>query len=90
MPKVKFSNLLARKLKLKRCGMEVAATNLKDLFDVLENDVGGVKNIILSEEEKVRMFIAIFLNGERVEKDLRKVSVKDDDQVWIINIIAGG
>jgi len=71
--------------------VNVDATNVKNLIDVLERDYPGIKERICDENGKIRRFINIYVNEEDVRFLQRdETSLKDGDEVSIIPAIAGG
>lgn len=90
MPSVRIPTPL-RKLSNDRDEVEVSASNVADMIDMLEEECPGIKDRICDEDGNVRRFINLYVNNE----DIRFLNGKDtelneNDIVSIIPAIAGG
>tara|TARA_B100001029_G_C14976981_1_gene403664 strand:+ start:702 stop:983 length:282 start_codon:yes stop_codon:yes gene_type:complete len=71
--------------------IELAASSVREVIDVLENDFPGVKERICEEDGSIRRFVNIYVNGE----DVRFLSeldtaIADNDEISIVPAVAGG
>jgi len=71
--------------------VDIQASNVKQLIDVLEKNHPGIKDRLCDSNGKVRRFINVYLN----EEDIRflkqeETALKDGDEVSIVPAIAGG
>jgi len=71
--------------------VELEATDVKNLIEVLEQKFPGTSARLLGEDGKIRRFINIFIN----EKDIRFLNgdaskLKEGDVISIVPAIAGG
>ena len=71
--------------------VDIHASNVKQLIDVLEKNHPGIKDRLCDSNGKVRRFINVYLN----EEDIRflkqeETALKDGDEVSIVPAIAGG
>lgn len=90
MPSVRIPTPL-RKLSNDRDEVEVSASNVAEMIDMLEEECPGIKDRICDEDGNVRRFINLYVNNE----DIRFLNGKDtdlneNDTVSIIPAIAGG
>ena len=70
---------------------EVAARNLGELFDGLDQKFPGIKNVLCSGDGTPQRFLNIYVNDE----DIRflgglQYNFQDGDEVLLIPAIAGG
>ena len=69
----------------------VNAPNLKELIAQMENSYPGIAERLLDENNELRRFVNIFINGEDVRFiDGLDSPVRDDDEVSIVPAVAGG
>ena len=71
--------------------VEIEASNIREVIDVLESDFPGVKERICEEDGSIRRFVNVYVNGE----DVRFLSeldtlVSDNDEISIVPAVAGG
>ena len=71
--------------------VDIQASSVKQLIDVLEKNHPGIKDRLCDSNGKVRRFINVYLN----EEDIRflkqeETALKDGDEVSIVPAIAGG
>ena len=71
--------------------VDIQASNVKQLIDVLEKNHPGIKDRLCDSNGKVRRFINVYLN----EEDIRflkqeETALKDGDEISIVPAIAGG
>ena len=80
-----------RKLTGGRAEVNAAGESIRELFDYLETNYGGIKTKVFDDSGEIRRFIIVSLNGEDV-RYLQGVEtpVKDGDEVSIVPAIAGG
>jgi len=71
--------------------VQVEGSDLKTLIENLDQEFPGFKDRLLDEEQSVKRFINIFVNGEDVRR-LQGLStqVSESDEVSIIPAMAGG
>jgi molybdopterin converting factor small subunit len=68
--------------------INIDGSNIKETIDTLFNNFPGLKDSL-----KQLDFMAVFLNGERINNDTAQwpgISVKAEDEISIILPIAGG
>ena len=69
----------------------VNAPNLKELIAQMENSYPGIAERLLDENNELRRFVNIFINGEDVRfLDGLYSPVRDADEVSIVPAVAGG
>ena len=69
----------------------VNAPNLKELIAQMENSYPGIAERLLDENNELRRFVNIFINGEDVRfLDRLDSPVRDADEVSIVPAVAGG
>ena len=71
--------------------IELDASSVREVIDVLENDFPGVKARICEEDGSIRRFVNVYVNGE----DVRFLSeldtaIADNDEISIVPAVAGG
>ncbi len=71
--------------------IELDASSVREVIDVLENDFPGVKERICEEDGSIRRFVNVYVNGE----DVRFLSeldtaIADNDEISIVPAVAGG
>ena len=67
------------------------APNLKELIAQMENSYPGIGERLLDENNELRRFVNIFINGEDVRfLDGLDSPVRDADEVSIVPAVAGG
>ena len=80
-----------RKLTNGQGELNISASNIKDLIEVLEKNYPGMKGRLCDDTGNVRKFINIFVNEEDIRfKQNLQTSVKDGDDISIVPAIAGG
>jgi len=71
--------------------VEANGESIKEMFDDLEGNYGGIKERVYDEEGHLRRFINIYVNEEDIRfLDGENTSLKDGDDVSVIPAIAGG
>ena len=72
--------------------LSVEAGSLGDLFDKIESSYNGFRDSVCDESGRIRTYVNVFLNGERVEQDagFSSTPVSDGDEVYILASVAGG
>ena len=69
----------------------VNAPNLKELIAQMENSYPGIAERLLDENNELRRFVNIFINGEDVRfLDGLDSPVRDADEVSSVPAVAGG
>ena len=71
--------------------IELDASSVREVIDVLENDFPGVKERICEEDGSIRRFVNVYVNGEDVRflSELDTV-IADNDEISIVPAVAGG
>jgi len=90
MAKIKFSSLISSKLKLVRNELDIPANTLEELFEKLDSNVNGLRECLFIEPGVVNPFFAIFINDEKIGGKYNNISLNNNDEVMILNMIAGG
>jgi len=80
-----------RKLTNELDQVEITATNIGELIDLLEQEYNGMKDRLCDEDGELRYFVNIYLNGE----DIRFIEglntpTESGDEVSIVPAVAGG
>ena len=69
----------------------VNAPNLKELIAQMENSYPGIAERLLDENNELRRFVNIFINGEDVRfMEGLNSPLRDSDEVSIVPAVAGG
>jgi len=63
---------------------------IADLIRSLDREYPGIGGRILDDQENVRRFVNVFLNGDLVKGPPEKAAIRGDDEVFIIQSVAGG
>ena len=80
-----------QKLTQEKSEIKIEAKNIRELIDNLEKKYPGIKDRLCDENNKLRRFINIFVNGEDIRfLNMEETTLKDEDEVSIIPAIAGG
>jgi len=90
MAKLTFSSLISSRFKLPEKEIDVPANTLEELFERLEDNANGLKEFIFIERGVVNPFCAIFLNNKKIEGDCLNITLNKNDNIMILNMIAGG
>lgn len=61
-----------------------------DVIKSLEKQYPGIERRILDDQDMVRRYVNVFLNGELASGPPEKMSVGSGDEVFIIQSVAGG
>ncbi len=65
--------------------------NILEVINDMDRQYPGIKERICDEQDKVRRFVNIYLNGEDIRfMDAEQSKVAPDDEISIIPAIAGG
>ena len=72
--------------------LSVEAGSLGDLFDKIESNHRGFRDSVCDESGRIRTYVNVFLNGERVaqEPGFGSTPVSNGDEVYILASVAGG
>ena len=71
--------------------VEVAAENLADMVQAMEEQYPGIKERLLDEAGELRHFVNIYVNGEDVQfLDGLETAISESDEVSIVPAVAGG
>ena len=80
-----------RKLTNELDQVEITATNIGELIDLLEQDYNGMKDRLCDEDGELRYFVNIYLNGEDIRFiDGLNTPTEPGDDVSIVPAVAGG
>tara|TARA_Y100000994_G_scaffold241631_1_gene237690 strand:+ start:549 stop:827 length:279 start_codon:yes stop_codon:yes gene_type:complete len=80
-----------RKLTNELDQVEITATNIGELIDLLEQDYNGMKDRLCDEDGELRYFVNIYLNGEDIRFiDGLNTPTEPGDEVSIVPAVAGG
>ena len=80
-----------RKLTNELDQVEITATNIGELIDLLEQDYNGMKGRLCDEDGELRYFVNIYLNGEDIRFiDGLNTPTEPGDEVSIVPAVAGG
>ena len=80
-----------RKLTNELDQVEINATSIGELIELLEKDFNGIKDRLCDEDGELRYFVNIYLNGEDVRFiEGMNTSTKSGDEVSIVPAVAGG
>lgn len=90
MPSVRIPTPL-RKLTAEKDEVNVSASNVADLIEVMESQYPGIKDRLCDESGNVRRFINLYVNNEDIRfLDGKDTQLNEADVVSIIPAIAGG
>ena len=71
--------------------MSNEAQDVLELIEGLNRMFPGIKDRILDDQDKIREYVNVFVNGENVrDASGEKTRLKEDDQVHILPSVAGG
>jgi len=72
--------------------LSVNAASVDDLLDQLDRRYRGFRDSVCDETGRIRTYVNVFLNSEKVDQDadFRSVSLSDGDEVYILASVAGG
>lgn len=71
--------------------VEVEATTIENMIDVLDGKHPGVKDRLVDPQGNLRRFVNFYVNGEDVRfLEDKKTVLKANDEVSIVPAIAGG
>ena len=90
MARAQFSSLLARHFNLSRREIEVPACSLNQLLAILQNDIHGFAETVLTDDGDVKPVITIILNGRILSGHHDDVVLCESDKVLILPLLAGG
>ncbi|MFL2627164.1 MAG: ubiquitin-like small modifier protein 1 [Dehalococcoidia bacterium] len=80
-----------RKLTNELDQVEITATNIGELIDLLEQEYNGMKDRLCDEDGELRYFVNIYLNGEDIRFiDGLNTPTESGDEVSIVPAVAGG
>jgi molybdopterin synthase sulfur carrier subunit len=80
-----------RKLTNELDQVEINATSIGELIELLEKDFNGIKDRLCDEDGELRYFVNIYLNGEDVRFiEGMNTPTKSGDEVSIVPAVAGG
>ena len=80
-----------RKLTNELDQVEITATNIGELIDLLEQGYNGMKDRLCDEDGELRYFVNIYLNGEDIRFiDGLNTPTEPGDEVSIVPAVAGG
>jgi len=80
-----------RKLTNELDQVEITATNIGELIDLLEQEYNGIKDRLCDEDGELRYFVNIYLNGEDIRFiDGLNTPTESGDEVSIVPAVAGG
>jgi molybdopterin synthase sulfur carrier subunit len=80
-----------RRLTEGKSKLEVEASTVAELVDVLERDYPGMRERLCDETGEIKRFINLFVNGEEI-RTLQGLNtpIEDGDEVSVIPAMAGG
>lgn len=89
--KVYLTRMLVRHVNIKP-ELTVDADSLGALFRKLDEEHQGFLDSVCDETGKIRTFVNVFLNGQKVEQDsgFQSTVLSDGDEVYILASVAGG
>ena len=50
----------------------------------------SVKTYVLDDQDRLRVHIAVFVDGTHVRKDVLAYPVRDDSEVYVLQALSGG
>lgn len=75
----------------KRAEVIVEGTTLSEAIDALTDEYPEIKKGLFDEEEKLRSFVAVYLNeDDYTESQNWHLSLREGDEIYILPAIAGG
>lgn len=63
---------------------------VSDAFDELERLYPGIARRILDDQDNLRKYVNVFLNGKPIESHPSVVRLAKDDELFIVQSVAGG
>ena len=63
---------------------------ISDAFEELEKLCPGIARRILDDQDNIRRYVNVFLNGELIAKHPTEVHLRKDDELFIVQSVAGG
>lgn len=80
-----------KKLTNNQAEISLEGRTILEIIDNFEREYPGIKERIVDENNEIRRFVNIYLNGEDVRfLDEKETEVKDGDEISIIPAVAGG
>jgi molybdopterin synthase sulfur carrier subunit len=71
--------------------VQLSASSVADLIQVLEDNYPGIRARICDENGKLRRFLNFYVNSEDIRfLQLERTPLKDGDEVSIVPAVAGG
>lgn len=90
MVKVRIPTPL-KKLTNNQAEIHVEGRTIIEIINNFDKGYPGIKERIVDENNEIRRFVNIYLNGEDVRfLDEKETEVKDGDEISIIPAVAGG
>ena len=89
--KVYLTQMLVRHLDISP-ELTVDAESLGSLIDVLEGSHRGFRDSICDESGRIRAYVNVFLNGEKLSQDSGALGtpLSNGDELYILASVAGG
>ena len=73
-----------RNLKIGEC------STISDAFEELERLYPGISRRILDDQDNLRRYVNVFLNGKLIERSPDQIRLTKDDELFIVQSVAGG
>ncbi len=72
--------------------MTVDAKDFGELLEKIERKHRGFRDSVCDESGRIRIYVNVFLNGEKVAQDAEALSTRlaDGDEIYILASVAGG
>ena len=67
-----------------------ACSNVSQAFEELGKLYPGMERRILDDQDNVRRYVNVFLNGDLVTSSPETVRLKENDELYIVQSVAGG
>lgn len=72
--------------------LNVTASSLGDLLQIMDKKASGFKDRICDETGRIRPYVNVFVNGVNIrsKEDVLNTPLSDGDSVYILPSVAGG
>ena len=63
---------------------------ISDALEELERLYPGISRRILDDQDNPRRYVNVFLNGKLIERHPNQIRLAKDDELFIVQSVAGG
>lgn len=91
MPRVSFTKALKRFYPNLENNIYIKGTKISEILDEIEQKYPGIKDYIVEENGQLRKHVNIFCGEDPIDDRIAlSDSVKEEDEVYIIQALSGG